>query len=64
MWEALEFRKVWGGKGTGSTTEGSEDIRNIGIIDRRCMGVKGNRVLLWRSHGAVADELGCCALAV
>lgn len=27
-------------KGAGSTSEGSEDMRKSGIIDRRCLGVK------------------------
>lgn len=64
MWEAWEFGKVQGVKGAGSTSEGSEDMRKTGITDRRRMGVRGNRVLLWRCHGAVTKELGCCTLAM
>lgn len=64
MWEeAWEFEKVHGVKGTGSTSEGSEDMRKTSIIDSRRMGVRGNRALLWQGHGAVTKELCHCAVA-
>lgn len=74
--ETWEFGNVWGRKGVRSTSKGSEDMKKTRITERRSRSLRGNRALLWRSHGAMTEELGhyilsmwekehtCCSLKI